>query len=248
MRNMNSKRRNARGNARRSGLVKAMALTLAVASFACVQHDASASPESRRQAKEMYDRLVGTPPTQALLNDLEGRVFADPIAAGMFILDKNAAHSSQFYTTTLKNFATPWTNRDQTVFAPLNDYTATVIGMVRDDVDFRTALSADVLYTVDTPGLPAVSANGNDHYDQAEQNGVDLKAHLVATQQSTVYGTPAAATAGLITTRAASAAFFIAGTNRAMFRFTLINHLCRDMEQVHDTTRPPDRIRQDVSR
>ena len=33
-----------------------------------------------------------------------------------------------------------------------------------------------------------------------------------------------------------------------MFRFTLINHLCRDMEQVHDTSRPPDRIRQDVSR
>ena len=51
-----------------------------------------------------------------------------------------------------------------------------------------------------------------------------------------------------ITTRAASEAFFIAGTNRAMFRFTLMNHLCMDMEQVHDTTRPPDRIRQDVTR
>src|SRR6185312_6593220 len=47
---------------------------------------------------------------------------------------------------------------------------------------------------------------------------------------------------------AAAQAFFIAGTNRAMFRFTLLNHLCRDMEQVHDTSRPPDRIRQDVSR
>ncbi len=33
-----------------------------------------------------------------------------------------------------------------------------------------------------------------------------------------------------------------------MFRFTLLNHLCRDMEQVQDTSRPPDRIRQDVSR
>ena len=33
-----------------------------------------------------------------------------------------------------------------------------------------------------------------------------------------------------------------------MFRFTLLNHLCRDMEQMHDTTRPPDRIRQDVTR
>src|SRR5690606_969631 len=42
--------------------------------------------------------------------------------------------------------------------------------------------------------------------------------------------------------------FFIAGTNRAMFRFTLLNHLCRDLEQVHDTSLVPDRIRQDVSR
>ena len=33
-----------------------------------------------------------------------------------------------------------------------------------------------------------------------------------------------------------------------MFRFTLLNHLCHDMEQVHDTSRPPDRIRQDVTR
>jgi hypothetical protein len=33
-----------------------------------------------------------------------------------------------------------------------------------------------------------------------------------------------------------------------MFRFTLLNQLCVDMEQVQDPTRPPDRIRQDVSR
>jgi hypothetical protein len=33
-----------------------------------------------------------------------------------------------------------------------------------------------------------------------------------------------------------------------MFRFTLMNHLCRDLEQVHDTSRIPDFVRQDVSR
>jgi hypothetical protein len=32
-----------------------------------------------------------------------------------------------------------------------------------------------------------------------------------------------------------------------MFRFTLINHLCHDMEQVQDTSRPTDQIRQDVA-
>ena len=52
----------------------------------------------------------------------------------------------------------------------------------------------------------------------------------------------------MMTTRAAAKEFFIAGTNRAMFRFTLVNHLCRDLESVADTTRSPDRIRQDVTR
>jgi Protein of unknown function (DUF1585) len=33
-----------------------------------------------------------------------------------------------------------------------------------------------------------------------------------------------------------------------MFRFTLMAHMCRDLEEVQDITRPNDRIRQDVSR
>jgi hypothetical protein len=51
-----------------------------------------------------------------------------------------------------------------------------------------------------------------------------------------------------MTTRGAAQAFFVAGTNRAMFRFTLLNHMCNDLEQVHDVKLTPDRIRQDVSR
>ena len=33
-----------------------------------------------------------------------------------------------------------------------------------------------------------------------------------------------------------------------MFRFTMINHFCNDMPTLMDTTRPTDRIRQDVAR
>ncbi len=53
---------------------------------------------------------------------------------------------------------------DRTVFADLNDYTATVIGMIRDDVPFDQLLSADLVY-VGAPGV--VTANyshtDNDH-------------------------------------------------------------------------------------
>ena len=43
-------------------------------------------------------------------------------------------------------------------------------------------------------------------------------------------------------------AFFSDGTNRAMFRFTMMNHMCSDLEPLKDVSRTPDRVRQDVSR
>jgi hypothetical protein len=155
----------------------------------------------------------------------------------------------------LKNFAAPWTNRDQSVFVPLNDYIATVIGIIRDDdpaLGFNQLLSADVLY-VGASGLPIspYSSSSNQHYSDIEAQSLDMSDSNVLQRrvQSNLPGSvPGTATAGIMTSRAAAEAFFIAGTNRAMFRFTMLNHMCNDMEQVHDVKRIPDRIRQDVSR
>jgi hypothetical protein len=203
----------------------------------------AACANERDQAKRIFDRIAGVPPTEAQLDEMEAHILAGNPQAAADI----ATEAPTFYSVTLKNMAVPWTNRDQTVFAPLNDYVATFIGMVRDNTDFRLALSGDITYTV--AGVsPAASPGNNTHYANAEAQNADLKQALTLAQQSAVLGIPAAATAGLITSRASSEAFFVDGTNRAMFRFTLINHLCRDMEQVLDISRPADRIRQDVSR
>jgi len=209
------------------------------------------------QAKRIYERLAGVPPSAAVLAQMANIISTgcggscqpgDPSLVSAAAIATAASTAPTFYNVTLKNWVIPWTNRDQTVFAPLNDYAATVIGMVRDDVPFNTALSADILYTVNSGGLPAPSNASNSHYAMAEANGVDLSSALKQTSQSGTYGTPTAATAGLLTTYAAEAAFFINGTNRAMFRFTMINHFCNDMQTLEDTTRPTDRIRQDVAR
>jgi hypothetical protein len=238
--------RRARQYAAVRSLLKGAALALTIAAFAPLQQAAQAGP--REQAKRMYDRLTGTPPTPQVLTELEGQMASGgAFATALYILNPANSRSSGFYNVTLKNFATPWTNRDQSVFAPLNDYTATVIGMVRDDKDFRTVLSADIVY-IGNGVSPAFSTTDNNHYDALESTNADLRTVLVERSQSSLNGLPSGATAGIITSRAASEAFFIDGTNRAMFRFTLLNHLCRDMEQVHDTSRPPDRIRQDVTR
>jgi len=107
---------------------------------------------------------------------------------------------------------------------------------------------AIIIYVGNANGLPAYSVSSNAHYEAIEQQGLDLRDALVMRPQSQVTGLPAAATAGVLTTRAAARAFFVAGTNRAMFRFTLMAHMCRDLEQTMDVTLPTDRIRQDVSR
>lgn len=202
----------------------------------------SASAGPREQAKRIHDRLAGVAPDAATLDLMATDILnGDPVAAAFRAMDNSA-----FYNVTLKNFATPWTNRDQTVFAPLNDYSATVIGMIRDDVDFRQVLYGDILYI--GSGVPPYSGSNNDHYEALEQQGADLQTVLTATTQSSVTGLPPSATAGVMTTRAAARAFFYAGTNRAMYRFTMMNHLCRDLEQMQDNTRSHDRIRQDVTR
>ena len=216
--------------------------------------------DTRTQAKRMHDRLAGVPPTEQTLNDMVALLPGNPVAAAML-----AINNKNFYNVTLKNFITPWTNEAQSVFpadsgteGTLNDYTATVIGIIRDERDFREILYADVLYKgKDSLGLPAYSNINNAHYKALEERaGLDLRADLVPANeavQSTIYSTtttplPAAATAGVLTSRAGAKAFFVDGTNRAMFRFTMMNHLCNDMEQVKDVTLTPDRIRQDVSR
>jgi len=233
--------------ARRAAVAGALLLAALAAS------PAHAGPNE--QARRIYERIAGVPPSAAELATMVGALSGcsgscnpnNPADyAAMQLAAQTATSAATFYNVTLKNMVIPWTNRDQTVFAPLNDYAATVIGMVHDDVDFRTALSADILYVVNGVS-PAPSNSSNAHYAAAEANGVDLSTALKATSQSAVYGTPTAATAGLLTTYGAESAFFINGTNRAMFRFTMINHFCTDMQTLMDTTRPTDRIRQDVA-
>jgi hypothetical protein len=216
---------------------------VALALLLCGVSVALAGP--REQAARIHDRLAGVPADETTLDAMEASLPGNPTAAADI-----AMQNPNFYAVTLKNFAAPWTNRDQSAFVPLNDYVALVMGMVRDNVPFNQILSADMLYVA--PGVsPPPSASSNAHFEALETRMRDpnfSQSELQPTMQSSIYGTPPAATAGAMTTRAAAEAFFIAGTNRAMFRFTLMNHMCMDMEQVHDTSIAPDRIRQDVSR
>jgi hypothetical protein len=235
---------------RRDGLARRATCGACALALLAAQAAAPVLGGNYEQARRIYERLAGVPPSQATLSMMVN----DMTQGGLLAAAQDATnpkYAPTFYDVTLKEFVNPWTNRDQSAFVPLNDYTATVVGMVRDDVPFNTVLSADILYEfANVPGLPAPSPANNDHYAQAEALGISMAdpTKFVQTTQSSAYGLPAAATAGIWTTRAGAQAFFINGTNRAQFRFTMLNYLCHDMQTVMDNTRPTDRIRQDVSR
>lgn len=206
---------------------------------------ASAQAGSLEQAKRLHERIAGVPADAVTLSQMQALIDAGNASAAAEL----AMQHPDFYRTTLKLFASVATNREQDVFEPLNDYSATVIGLVRDEVDFRQILQTDVLYVgADSLGLPPYQSNNNEHYLALERQAVDLAQYLEPRSQSSLNNIPAEAAAGVMTSRAAAKAFFYLGTNRAMFRFTLMNQLCTDLEPLQDITMPTGRIRQDVSR
>jgi hypothetical protein len=187
----------------------------------------------------LYTRITGVPPSQATLNSMVAA--PTPQAAAAI-----ATAAPQFYNVTLRNIFAAESNRDQSVFVPLNDYTTTAIGMVHDDIPYNTALSADILYTLKGVS-PAASPADNLHYQTADTQALDISANLVKTTQTATYGYPAGAVAGLITTRAGAIQHFDAGTNRRGYSINIVNQTCHAMEQITDTSLPSDRVRQDVA-
>jgi hypothetical protein len=204
----------------------------------------------REQAKRMHDRLVGVPPSSAVLDSMTTKIQNGDTVGAAYEAMENPA----FYTTTLKDFSTPWTNRDASVYEDLNDFSATVIGMIRDEVPFNQVLSGDIVYigSAAATNNVAYSQTDNDHYLELQDGNVNLgdPNNLIQTQQSALPGNilPASATAGVMTTRSFAQSFLVAGTNRAAFRFTSVNFLCKDLEDLRDATARPNFIRQDVTR
>jgi hypothetical protein len=225
-----------------AGALCALALFSLLGSSSASAQTPPPPPSNMQQAVLLYTRITGVPPTGSVLAQVQ-TLAAAPNFAGVAML---AVQQPQFYNVTLRNIFAAESNRDNSVFVPLNDYIVTAIGMVHDDVPYNTALSADILYTLKGVS-PAASAKDNKHYLAADAAVTDIASNLVATQQTTAYGYPAAAVAGLITTHAGAIQHFNAGTNRRGYNLNIINQTCHQMEQVMDTSLPSDRIRQDVA-
>lgn len=200
---------------------------------------------TRDQAYRMHNRLTGVPPSPAVLNEMDALIKSgNPKAAAL-----KAINDPNFYNLTIKNWVKRWTNVNDSPRVEFNDYVATVVGIVRDDIPFDQVLYGDHLYIVTPPGVQTLvpySKAENTHYADAESKFFSLKDTLTHVSQSASNGITDSA--GVLTTRAAGEAFFSAGTNRRMTRFTFINFLCRDFEAVHDINITDYHVRRDVER
>ncbi|MBP9707414.1 MAG: hypothetical protein KBD78_07185 [Oligoflexales bacterium] len=199
----------------------------------------------------MHTRIAGVPPKKDVRVKMEELIKAGKRQEAALL----AMENNYFYDLMLKNWIAPWTNEEQSSRVELNDFTATIIGLIRDDEPFNLALSGDVIYVASPESIAAAagrilpySPTNNDHYRSLENSGQSLKTSLSVQKQSELQALPLEATAGVLTTRAAGEAFYKDGTNRAVLRFTLMNFMCNDLEQLSDITRSDYRVRRDVER
>jgi len=208
-----------------------------------------------KQAQNIYQRLTGvkTPIYDPLLADMEKKLLQnDSIGAAALATD-----DPRFYNITVRDFASKMSNRSETINVPLNDFTATVIGAVRDELNAQRLLWDDITYVAD-PTKAAVPATlitdilrSNNHYEALDNLRVDVSKVLKLSSQKIFTGKSAVAMptpAGLLTSRAWLSAHAVAGTNRRLVEFTFREFLCTPLEKVADSTGPDNVIGRDIDR
>lgn len=216
----------------------------------------------RLKAQDIFQRLTGvkTPIYDPVLTQMVQRLNAnDPVGAAAI-----ATNDFRFINITVRDFASKMSNRSETINVPMNDFTATIMGVVRDDLNAQRLLTDNITYMVD-PTRAAVPSTmvtdilrSNNHYEAADTQRVDFSQVLTRFDRSgqpltqkVFDGTRAQempSPAGLLTSRGWLSAHAIAGTNRRLVEFSLREFLCTPLENVADSTGPDNVVGPDIDR
>lgn len=126
------------------------------------------------------------------------------------------------------------------------------LGLVPNTSEYITKAQTQDWYYMSDLGTSVRMYNRtkNDMYAQAEAGNVPMgnKKYFKMTQQQAYTTKDPAAIAGIFSTRAWAKAYYVAGTNRASFAYFAKNFMCKEMEELSDTTIPDFRVRRDVDR
>jgi hypothetical protein len=184
-----------------------------------------------------------------------------------------ATQQSQFLNVTVKNFALEMSTRDETIRIPLNDFAATIMGVVRDNTDARELLYGNFFYVGDPARIPAAIPNviananemgarvlrSNEHFEalDSKNNRIDVGSVLMrvngqrlvqneANNVFTIVANPDPA--GVLTSRTFIEAHAVAGTNRRPVEYTFRQFMCLPLEQWADALSSDVRIGRDIDR
>lgn len=174
-----------------------------------------------------------------------------------------ATQDPLFLDVQIRDIARRMSTRDESVRAPMSDFVATFIGVVRDSdtTSAKALLTGNFYYKVD-PAI-ATTANvrqdeladiiqSNRHYDDITTRNLSPSAVLVrqspqrAMRGGVAIDHPDAA--GLITSRGFVEAHAVAGTNRRMVEYTFKQFMCSSMTDWADANGSDERVSQDVTR
>ncbi len=200
------------------------------------------------KARSLYERINSVPPRGLVLEEMKTLIEEGHVIEAA----KIATQGKNFINITVTDMARKWldSNGGDNIDIPLNDFVATIAGFVKDNKPFNEILYTDVVYEVDGSPVPYAIDN-NDHYRQAELRNIDLSKNLIERKQSD--SNPQLASenvAGIMTTRAFSQNYLVAGTNRlAGFAFPAHHVFCKGLENVMGVSQlGGSRIRVDVTR
>ena len=266
-----------KGFATKATLVALASLTLTapIAAFAQAEPIVITSPmvvpepnspisANRTLAHKMFRSLTGVslPIDDARLKSMETLIGAKKLREA----SKVATSDPLFYQNKVRDMAAKMTNRDESLRAPLNDFIATFVGVVRDSesTSAKELLTGNFTYQAD-PNVIAAGGGAavrmddqadfiesNNHYNDIRTNNYSLKSILkrVNGQRAMVDNMPGALpdAAGLITTRGFMQAHADAGTNRRLVEYSFRQFMCAPITDFADGTMPDDRVGRDVDR
>jgi hypothetical protein len=228
-------------NKRSYGLISLGALLLFALSFQVFQIKTAEAKTVRERAFSLCKLLTGVKPKEADINTVVGHLNAgrEREAALHCIED---IEGDPFYNLTLRDFFLPFGYMEPSKEAKLDSTTATLIGITRDNIDFREALHGDILYTAPNAGAPNFAADSNDHYagennslyEQVINGNASLKDALERQTQSAETPLPPEATAGVLTTRRWGMSYLDMGTNRRVIAGLVDKFLCAELDEIRN--------------
>lgn len=213
----------------------------------------------RGNAQWMLERVTGVkwPADNPVIDQMAQKISSGDRAGAAEL----ALAQPQFLNITVKQMALQMSTREENVLTQFNDFTASFMGVARDNTDARELLTGNFYYradpakvTVAASDLAADILNTNRHYIELNtKNGVNLGDVLMKVDGQMIITTgtttvPNPDPAGVLTSRAFMGAHTIAGTNRRMVEYTFREFMCIKMANWSDTAASDIRVGRDVSR